>query len=190
MSSQTHSLSPLERCSPEILERIVLSSAEEQLPGPPSVLLPLLVTSKLVNFALSPEKNNHLYARIFGLKFDTAATSRRLTERWLTNKSLSSELRSRFGALNRIRRGIIDGPMLRHDLWIVFLVLLEHDHKNLLQLMEWANADTFAFRVAEHWLTTPDGYGPEFNEGAGGLLCTIIWELVGEGQFCTTRGSL
>lgn len=185
MSSQIqptaiYSLSPLERCPLEVLERVVLSAAEEQLPGPPSSLLPLLLTSKAVNFALSPERNNSLYASLFALKFDTAAASRRLTIRWLTSRCLSSELRSRFGALNRIRRGAIDDPMLPYDLWTVFLILLEHDHKNALQLTEWARVHTFVLRVAERWLA--GGYGPEFTENVGGLVCRIFWELVREGQ--------
>lgn len=176
----THSRSPLERCSPEILERVVLSEAEERLPGPPSTLLPLLTTSKTLNFALSPNTNNSLYASIFALKFDTAALSRRFNERWFTSQCLSSELRHRFKVLNRIRRGDIDGPMLPRDLWTIFLLLLEHDYKNTRQLTEWAKADAFTLRVAQRWLTK--GYGPEFDENSGGLVCRIIWELVREGQ--------
>ena len=176
----THSLSPLERCAPEILERIVLSAVEERLPGPPSSLLPLLVTSKTINFALSPKNNNHLYAKIFTLKFDTAAASRRLTERWLTNQCRSSELRRRFEVLNRIRRGIVDGSTLSYDLWTVFLILLEHDHKNGLQLTEWAKVNAFALTVADRWFA--GGYESESDQNVGSLVCTIIWELVREGQ--------
>ena len=175
----SHSLSPLERCPPEILERITLWAVEERLLGPPSDLLALLTTSKAFHFALSPENNNNLYARIFALKFDTAAASRRLPRRCLTNRSLATELRLRFGALGRIRNGALDGHMLQSDLWTVFFILLDHDHKNALQLTEWARAHAFAYAVAERWLT--DGYDPEFNENSGGLVCTIIWELVREG---------
>jgi len=175
----SHSLSPLERCPPEILERITLFAVEERLVGPPSDLLALLTTSKTVHFALSPKNNNNLYARIFALKFDTAAASRRLTRRWLTNRSLATELRLRFEALGRIRNGPINGPMLQYDLWTVFFILLDHDHKNALQLTEWARAHTFAQAVAEFWLG--GNYGPEFSENSGGLVCTIIWELVREG---------
>ena len=184
----SHRLSPFERCAAEILERIVLSAAEEQLLGPPSNLLALLTTSRTVNFALSPQKNNNLYAKIFALKFDTAAASRRLTARWLTSRCLAIELRLRFEVLKRIRSGVIDGYMLQFDLWTVFLILLEHDRKNALQLTEWAKAHTFANRVAERWLT--GGYGPEFDESLGGLVCTIIWELVREGQLCKSRTTL
>jgi len=192
MSLQTqpivsHSLSPLERCAQEVLERIVLFAVEQRFLGPPSDLFALLTTSKTINFALSPEKNYYLYGRIFALKFDTAAASRRLSERWLTNKSLSTELRVRFGAFRRIRRGD-DGHMLQHDLWTVFLIILEHDHKNALQLTEWARAHIFAGAVAERWFY--GGYGPEFGENAGGLVCRIIWELVREGQLCMTRTAL
>ena len=175
----SHSLSLLERCPPEILERIALFAVEERFLGPPSVLLALLTTSKTIHFALSPENNNHLYARIFALKFDTAAASRRLTLRWLTNRSLATELRLRFEALGRIRDGVIDGYMLQYDLWTVFFILLDHDYKNALQLTEWARAHTFAHAVAERWLS--GHYGPEFGENSGGLVCTIIWELVREG---------
>lgn len=187
-SAVSHSLSPLERCAPEILERIALSAVEERFLGPPSDLLALLTTSKTVNFALSPANNNNLYAKIFALKFDTAAASRRLTSRWLTSRSLATELRLRFAALKRIRNGVINGYTLQYDLWTVFFILLEHDHKNALQLTEWAKARTFADVIAERWLT--GGYGPEFGENLGGIVCTILWELVREGQLCKTGATL
>jgi hypothetical protein len=192
MSSQaqptvTHRLSSLERCATEILERIVLFAAEEPLPGPPSSLLSLLATSKTTNFALSPKRNNDLYAKLFALKFDTAAASRRLTPRWLTSRSLASELRLRFEALNRIRRRDIDSFMLPYDLWTAFLILLEHDHKNIQQLTEWANAHDFASKVLLRW--GAGGYDPEFGEKVGGLACRIIWELVREGQSCRTSAT-
>lgn len=193
MPSQTyptvfHGLSPLERCSPEILERIVLFAVEGRLIGPPSDLLALLTTSKTINFALSPRNNNKLYAKIFALKFDIAAASRRLTRRYLTSKSLATELRLRFEALKRIRSGAVDGYMLQYDLWTVFFILLEHDRKNALQLTEWAKTHTFANLVAERWLT--DRYGPDFGENVGGLVCTIIWELVREGQLYQSCATL
>jgi len=184
----THNISPLERCAPEILERIVLFAVKERLIGPPSDLLALLTTSKAINFALSPDNNNNLCASIFTLKFDTAAASRRFGPRWLTTRSLAAELRHRFEGLKRIRSGIIDGPMLRDDLWTVFFILLEHDRKNVLQLTEWARAHTFAHSVADRWLN--GGYGPGFDEDAGGLVCRIIWELVREGQLHGARTAL
>ena len=174
----SHSLSQLERCSPELLERIALLVTEERFLGPPSDLLALLTTSKTVNFALSPKNNNSLYAKVFALKFDIAAAKRRLTPRWLTSKCLATELRLRFAALRRIRGGIVDHTF--RDLWTVFFILLEHDHKNALQLTEWAGAHTYANLVAERWLN--GSYGPEFGEQAGGIVCTIIRELVREGQ--------
>ena len=184
MSSQlrptvTHRPSPLERCATEVLQRIVLFAAEEQLPGPPSCILPLLLTSKKLGFDLSPRVGNHLYAKIFKLKFDTAAASRRFSVRWHTNRCLATELRRRFEALNRIRRGIVDGSWLQYDLWTVFLLILEHDHKNAVQLTEWARAHTFVLNVAKRWFA--GGYAPEFSENVGGVTCRIIWELVGEG---------
>lgn len=193
MSPQTqpavaHSLSSLERFAPEILEQVAFFTAEDRLLGPPSDLLALLMTSKTINWAISPENNNSLYKKVFALKFDTAAASRRLGPRWLTNRCLASELRHRFKALRRIRGGAIDGPMLQRDLWTVFLILLEHDHKNMLQLTEWAKTNQFVNLVVERWLI--DGYGPEFGEDAGGLVCTIIWELVREGQSCKARTTL
>ena len=177
----THHLSPLERCSPEILERVALFAAKERLIGPPSNVLALLTTSRTVHFALSPENNNKLYAEIFKFKFDTAAASRRLTPRWLTTRSLATELRLRFEVLRRVRDGI-DNHMLQYDLWTIFFILLEHDHKNALQLREWAKAHTFANRLAENWFVGK--YGRDFDENSGGLVCTIIWELVREGQLC------
>jgi len=175
-------LSQFERCATEILERIVLFAVEDRFLGPPSDLLALLTTSKTINFALSPERNNSIYAEIFAFKFDTAAASRRLTRRWLTSKSLATELRHRFEALKRIRSGVIDGYSLGYDLWTVFIILLEHDHKNALQLTKWARTYIFANAVAVHWLG--GHYGPGFGEDLGSLVCVILWELVREGQFC------
>ena len=184
-STTTHSPSPLERCTLDILEQIVLSAAEEQFLGPPPGLWSLLATSKKINLALSPQRNNALYASIFALKFDTAAAARRLNERWLTSRCLASELRLRFEALRRIRRLTIDGYTLSHDLWTIFIILLEHDHKNTRQLTEWAMAQTFVLKVADRWLS--GHYSGEFSENTGGLVCRIIWELVREGQLCEAR---
>jgi hypothetical protein len=166
------------------LEQIAFSALEERLLGPPSDLLALLTTSKTINFALSPGNNNNLYARIFALKFDTAALSRRLTRRWLTTKSYATELRRRFEALKRIRHCVVDGLMVQYDLWAAFFILLEHDHKNALQLAEWAKAHIFASTVARRWLT--GAYGPQFGENVGALVCAILWELMREGQLCKT----
>ena len=183
-----HRLSPLERCIPELLEEVVLFAAEGPLPGPPLDLLPLLMTSKTINFLLSPNTNNVLYSKLFELKFDTAAASRRLGERWHTSRCRAAEFCLRFEVLNRIRRGDINSPMLPDDLWIVFIILLEHDYKNAQQLTEWARVHTFALRVVERWLN--NGYAPGFGESAGGLVCRIIWELVREGQLPKTFAAL
>jgi hypothetical protein len=137
------------------------------------------MTSKTMNFVLSPDTNSIIYSRIFALKFDTTAASGRLSGRWRTSRCRTAELLLRFEVLNRIRRGDINSPMLTDDLWTVFLILLEHDHKNAKQLTEWAKVHTFALLVAQRWLA--DGYAPEFGENVGGVLCRIIWELVREG---------
>jgi hypothetical protein len=183
MSSHTrptvfHRLSPIERCLPELLEQVVLF-AEDSLPGPPSNLLPLRMTSKTMNFVLSPDTNSSIYSRIFALKFDTTAVSGRLSGRWRTSRCRTAELLLRFQVLNRLRRGNINSPLLMDDLWTVFLILLEHDHKNAKQLTEWAKVHIFALLVAQRW--SADGYAPEFGENVGGVVCRIIWELVREG---------
>ena len=62
-SAASCSLSHLEGCATEILERAAFFAVEKRLIGPPSNLLSLFTTSKTINFALLPENNNSLYAK-------------------------------------------------------------------------------------------------------------------------------
>ncbi|KAK7055324.1 hypothetical protein R3P38DRAFT_3253402 [Favolaschia claudopus] len=68
-------LSPLLTIPPEVLEYIAFQLTCLQPLGPPSALLPLLLTCKAVNKRL--DGNSALYARIFRFKFDSSAVRRR-----------------------------------------------------------------------------------------------------------------
>ncbi|KAF4613809.1 hypothetical protein D9613_008054 [Agrocybe pediades] len=80
------------------------------------------------------KSNSHLYARIFRFKFDTLASTRRLSERWRTTKCLSSELVKRITAMKRIR----NMELHLDDAWTAYLMMLENDGKNEAQLIQYA----------------------------------------------------
>ncbi|PFH46019.1 hypothetical protein AMATHDRAFT_156930 [Amanita thiersii Skay4041] len=110
------------------------TASELDIVGPPSGLLSLLLVSRHLFTQIRVQNNARLYAELFRFKFDTSAPKRRLTERWMTDRCLASELVKRFTALRRIRDGIYEFE----DLWTCYLMLSENDGKNEQQLLNWA----------------------------------------------------
>jgi hypothetical protein len=116
------SLAPLERLSLEIWEKIgfyTLISPETFL-GPPSGLCPLSLVSSTITDKLSVTNNSRLYARLFRSKFDTIATRRRLSQRWLTTRCLAAELIKRCEAMKRI----CSKDFCVDDLWTIYLMFV------------------------------------------------------------------
>jgi hypothetical protein len=133
----------------EVLEHIAFLTATDTFLGPPSSLLPLLLTSRPINASLSIASNHHLYARIFCHKFDTAAPISRLGSDQLTSLAFAEELRRRCVVLQRLRDRLDSTTHARHAdgadnrmslydvLFTVYIMMLENDGKNKLQLVEY-----------------------------------------------------
>lgn len=107
-------------------ERIAfyMVASESTLLGPPSELCALSLVSHHVHDMISVKRNSRLYARIFRFKFDTAAPSRRLSDRWLTSRCLASELIKRFTTLRRVR---LRCEFKHEDLWTCYLMYVYLD---------------------------------------------------------------
>ncbi|KAF9460340.1 hypothetical protein BDZ94DRAFT_1284000 [Collybia nuda] len=123
-------------------ERIAfyLVASENTFLGPPSELCALSLVSRHIHDAMSTKHNSRLYARIFRFKFDTAAPSRRLSDRWLTSRCLTSELIKRFATLRQVR---LRREYKHEDLWTCYLMMSENDGKNESQLIKWAGLELY-----------------------------------------------
>ncbi|KAG8215335.1 hypothetical protein J3R82DRAFT_8929 [Butyriboletus roseoflavus] len=148
----------LESVPQEVLEHIALLAATWQGPvGPPSGLPPLLLTCRPIYRALSCEANPYIYARVFSYQFDTGAVFRRLGSR-VNARVLANELKKRWSHLKRIRARTSSrirhaeshqlSPTLIDLLWLSYLMMLENDGKNELQLLDYAEMDAW---LMEYW---------------------------------------
>ena len=141
--------------APEMLEEIAFYVATNPFLGPPSALIPLLSSCRTIYDSLSINSNDHLYAQIFTNKFDMEPPIRRLGSRITLSSLLASELRRRCIYLKRIKYRLdaltirppstatehdCDG-VLRETLWMAYLMMLENDGKNEMQLREYAGMD-------------------------------------------------
>ena len=133
----------------EVLEHIAFFTATGTFLGPPSSLLPLLLTSRPINASLSITANHHLYADIFCHKFDTAAPLARLGLDRLTSWALADELRRRCVVLQRLRNRLDSTTHARHAdgadnrmsvydvLFTAYIMMLENGGKNKRQLVDY-----------------------------------------------------
>ncbi|KAJ3489605.1 hypothetical protein NLI96_g2037 [Meripilus lineatus] len=102
--------------------------------GPPAIIIPLLLTCKHINSALSFKTCSHLYARIFRSKFDYRAATRRFGLRATFSPNLAKQLKKYCKTLKFIRRGDIFSESLTKHLWIAFFMMSENDGRNYVQL--------------------------------------------------------
>ncbi|KAF8900431.1 hypothetical protein CPB84DRAFT_1680454 [Gymnopilus junonius] len=140
-------LSSLTAVPQEVLEHIALFAGTDSLLGPPSSLVPLLLINRRIHASLSFTSNPHLYARIFYRKFDTAAPLARLGTKRLTASALAEELRSRCIVLQRFRNHLLctttasegwdNKPAVYDVLFTAYIMMLENEEKNKLQLVEY-----------------------------------------------------
>ncbi|KAF8552044.1 hypothetical protein OG21DRAFT_1511976 [Imleria badia] len=147
MTRSSFPLEDLVRSCPSVLDDIAFYLAVDPLLGPPVNFLSLLLTCRTFYNQLSIANNSALYARIFHCKFDCEAIERRLSPRWTSAPYLARELRSRFIALQHIKHR---NPSLRSDreaLWKAYLMLLEDDGRNAMQLLGWANLPDWVLGV-------------------------------------------
>jgi hypothetical protein len=119
-----HSASMLETIPPEVLGLISYHVSIETLQPPTA----LLQSSKQLHDALSPRSNPNLYAKVFRDSFDTSAATRRCSSP-LTARKLTKELERRTRALGRLKRSLRDGKVgkvVEGDLWVIYILLVEH----------------------------------------------------------------
>lgn len=177
----------LENLVPEVLQRIAFFASGLNL-GPPSNVLSMLLTCHGIHNALSFEYHPYLYDRIFRSKFDILAPQRRLGTRITKSSIVANELRIRCRTLQRIRRGQISTEYIRDDLWTAYLMMLESDGRNEMQLIDYANIRSFIYEFLHFRLNE----GSETNAGwpiendVNALAVWLLW-LVNDTSKCKTR---
>ena len=141
-------MTALDRIPQEIFEHIAFYVASSDFLGPPSGIVPLICLNRYIYTLLA--SNEHLYARIFSAKFDTAAAERRLGPKWIVPGVLALELQRRCFYLKRLRAQVdarinegSDDDTLEELLFHVYLMMLENDGKNALQLREYGRIESW-----------------------------------------------
>ncbi|KAI0049023.1 hypothetical protein FA95DRAFT_1604703 [Auriscalpium vulgare] len=120
---------------PPTMDDVVLYAvANDPLVSPPTVLRNLQLINRKFRAMLNPHDNPRVHAQLFALKFDTAATTRRLPPDASLPIHLACELRTRFSALKCFRRHDIYDPVLPHAFLVAYIMLLEDDGKNIAHL--------------------------------------------------------
>ncbi|KAG1740668.1 hypothetical protein EDB19DRAFT_1908418 [Suillus lakei] len=119
----------------ELLEQIVVIATRQHHQGPPSVLRSLRLTDRFSPWRHFPGGQ-------------------------LTVDNIEHELRKRFRALQRIRRGDIADPDILESLSTIYIMILEDDGRNWDQLL-WAQLPIFMTRFLRERLMV----GAETNNG-------------------------
>jgi len=185
----------------EIIEHIAYFAAIGTFLGPPSSLLPLLLTNRQINSCLSINNNHYLYARIFSYKFDMAAPLARLGKDRLASQAFAEELKRRCVVLKRLRARIDSTTRARHAdednhklsvhdvLFTSYILMLENDGKNEAQLLEYARMKAW---IREFWFDAggaslaiysvrTGNWPPNRPETALGMW--LFWFLLDTGKF-------
>ncbi|KAG8715578.1 hypothetical protein FRC11_002753 [Ceratobasidium sp. 423] len=171
------------RLPPEVIQHIAVAACGSTLTGPPSELAALLPVNRAIHSALYVQHNPALHARIFSVKFDARAPTRRFADAGepLTARSFAYELRRRFICLRRIRKVSSAGKLivcseenLREDLWLIYLMFIESDGRNTEQL-HWAKITGYLRVIVRDELMAPSkpGYLVESTTRTLGLW--LMW---------------
>lgn len=98
-------MSPLDDVPRDVWHRIFLFLAPNDSLGPPSAIIPILLTCHHMHEMLCAcnSSNAHLYATIFVSYCDLNAPRRRLGLDFTTSSSCSVELRDRWACIKRVR---------------------------------------------------------------------------------------
>ena len=177
MSAQRSSL-----CSVpiEVLDNIAFELVSDTPHGPPSALLPLLLTCKDLHRALSPPGCVDLYARIFKAKFDHLPVARRAFKP--RSSQYLDQLVDYCKLLQIIRSGDIYYLDIDNVLFMALIMMTENDGKNRAQL-EWAGLDEFVHRFARERLYENrelyNGWPGESPQNACALW--LMWMMTTEG---------
>lgn len=167
----------------EVLEKIVLLAVRQRRQGPPSILRSLRLTCRMSNIKLSPESNSYLSFTLFMDRFDAPSPRRHYPSSQLTDGNLECELRKRFQALQRIRRGDTADPDILDSLSTIYIMMLEDDGRNWDQLL-WAELPSFMRRFLRERLMV----GAETNNGwpteneVNMLAVSIFWLMSSSGS--------
>ena len=165
---------------PEVLEDIALELVLADPIGPPKNLLRLAQTCKHIHETLT---SNALRARIYNATFDSSASRRRLGTRAHRSKNLARQLQVNHGALALIRSGDIYVATIEHLLWRAFLMLLDNDGKNHVQLAA-AGLDDFVERfILERLMEDADDGWPVDNT-VNSLALWVFSMMITEGASC------
>ncbi|CAE6506074.1 unnamed protein product [Rhizoctonia solani] len=172
------------RLPPEIIQHIAIAGCGLTLEGPPSALAALMPVNRAVHRVLCAQYNPALHARIFSVKFDSCAPTRRFFDAGdpLTARNFANELPRRWICLKRIFEVSIGGMQLvcseenkREDMWLIFLMLIESDGRNYQQLM-WANLPGYLRVVLQELIPSSDpGYFEESTTRTLGLW--LMWSM-------------
>ncbi|KAG8956606.1 hypothetical protein FRC04_000084 [Tulasnella sp. 424] len=156
----------LTNLAPDVLTHVALCLATSSDPnplGPPRHLLSLLLTNKRLYTLLNYRDNACLYAEIFRYQFDVRSLHRRLPSSRLTAQNLAAELIRRWTSLKRISRQGSSGDwrprtypdhQIKEDLMTTFLMFLESDGRNAIQLIQYAQVHNWINQYYEFRLTT------------------------------------
>ncbi|KAF8583878.1 hypothetical protein K439DRAFT_1188234 [Ramaria rubella] len=143
--------SKLENLPDEVLEEIVIIAVKSRLIGPPDILAAILQVSRTLWKVLARRNNPIL----------------RFSDRASHATQLAGECIRRFEVLQRLRcnayprsmeSGACDGD-LTVDLWIAYLMFLEHDGKNVQQLLQYSKIDIFSLAYVRPGGRLHDGTG-------------------------------
>ncbi|GJE97849.1 hypothetical protein PsYK624_140710 [Phanerochaete sordida] len=162
----------------DVLQSIAVEVANTQSLGLLDNLVALLQTCQHIYVLLSPTHNNHLYGRIFRLKFDTGAAARHLGDRALYSPALASQLREYCAALKRIRSRDLAAPpdVLERTLWAAFFLLAENDGRNHAQLqLAGLGAFVDAFVRTRLWDGHESNHGWPLDTTANALALYLMW---------------
>ena len=136
----------------EVLDQVAYFLGSDPFLGPPTALVPLLLTNRELNSRLSLGSNSYLYGRIFCLKYDISAAQTRFGDR-LTSAKLADELRRRSIVLKRLKghfdsripvqRYTNEDMSLRDVLFTAYILILENEGKNMIQLQQYGKIDSW-----------------------------------------------
>lgn len=126
--------------------------------APPTVPRSTVLLNRCTHDALQPSALPHLYASIFRATFDLPALHRRFPKSRLTSPRLALELKRRWTVLKLLRgpppeaepaaRTSTARPPHEEVLWVVFLMCLENDGRNLYLLRNYGQSARWISAVA------------------------------------------
>jgi hypothetical protein len=163
-------ISYLEAVPNDILCHIAFHCACSSVLEPPHNLLQLLLTNRRIYNSLSISACPEVYARLFAAQFDKTALLRRFPS--LTTTCFASEFIQRCAVLRRIRRRCISGADVQGDLWTSYLMVLESDGLNEMQLL---SADIFQYLVS--LLRSHSGRGASEKPSTSVVDSAALWLL-------------